>query len=349
MPASEPEIRANMLAGLDELLAKSYNIDMTALLPAVGLPPGLKPDDGIGIPLNSYSRLLELASTQTGDDCLGLRFAGAFPRGGMLALGFLILNAPDLGTCLDCLRRYVRIQCDSIDFHLTEPDGLARLVVECGPGFTAPRKQFLEFVTCLTVIRLGNEFGSGLVPLKAEFEYREPRCGGDYELLFGRNLRFDAPQTALTFRSDVLKSRSPFADDKLFEVLKTVVEAELTALDRKQDVVWQVAEYIVPNLAMRAVNLEAAATATSRSARQLQVDLRRQGTTFDDQVARIRRELAERYLRDSSMPMTEIALMLGFSELSAFTRAARGWFGMPPSQWRQQSRQAPPAPEGHRR
>ena len=66
--------------------------------------------------------------------------------------------------------------------------------------------------------------------------------------------------------------------------------------------------------------------------------MKKHNTTFEDEVGRVRRSLAERYLRDSNMPLTEIALLLGFSELSAFTRAARGWFGMPQQQQRQQQR-----------
>lgn len=336
MRAFEPEIRANMLAGLKELLATSFGLDLGQLLAEVGLPADIEPDAGKSISLNAYSRLLELAAARTGDECFGLRFAGAFPRGGMHALGFLILNAPDLRTCLDCLRRYVRLQCDAVDFKFEEGGGIARLVVQTGPAFIAPRKQFLEFVMSLTVTRLGNEFGTGLVPRRAEFSYREPKCRRDYERLFGDGLRFDAAETALTLRSDVLKKKSNSADDKLFGLLKDLVEREIAELHRRQDVVWRLSEYIVSSLAVRTVSLEGAAAAVGRSPRQLQLDLKRQDTTFADEVSRVRRLLAERYLRDSSLPLTEIALLLGFSELSAFTRAARSWFGKPPSEWRQQ-------------
>ena len=338
MPASEPTIRSNMLAGLEQLLASQYKVRLPDLLPECGIAADLRADPATAIPLNSFARLLDLAAIRTGDECLGLRFARAFPRGGMHALGFLILNAPDLRTCLECLARYVRLQCDAVDFHLTDENGVARFAVECGPAFVAPRKQFLEFVMSLTVVRLGNEFGAGWVPLRAEFSYREPGCGGDYETLFGRHLHFDTRETPLWLRSDVLKSRSEAADVTLFAVLKGIVERELASIEKKQGIIWEIDEYLVSSLALRAVSLESTATKLRRSPRQLQLELKKHNTTFEDEVGRVRRSLAERYLRDSNMPLTEIALLLGFSELSAFTRAARGWFGVPPSQWRQQQR-----------
>lgn len=340
MAASEPEIRANMLAGLGEWLSKSHpTVSLRDLLKAVGLSRDQKPDANAGISLNAYARLLEMAAVETRDDCLGLHFATAFPRGGTRALGYLILNAPDLKTCLDCLCRYVRLQSEAIEFQLTEAQGQARLSLLCSPAFVAPRKQFLEFVMALIVLRLGREFGEGCQPLRAEFEYREPRCGGEYELLFGPDTTFDAPETALSIRSDVLRSRSAQADSQLFDVLREIADAELTRLHRGQDIVWRVDEYLVGTLAMRQASLEGAAAALGCTPRQLQTELKRHQTTFEDALTRTRRALAERYLRDSDLSLTEIALMLGFSELSAFTRAARNWLGMPPSQWRQQVRE----------
>jgi len=50
------------------------------------------------------------------------------------------------------------------------------------------------------------------------------------------------------------------------------------------------------------------------------------------------REIAERLLRESDISLTEISQHLSFSELSAFTRAATRWFGMPPRVYRTEVR-----------
>lgn len=63
----------------------------------------------------------------------------------------------------------------------------------------------------------------------------------------------------------------------------------------------------------------------------LQARLADADTNFEALLVETRRGLAESYLRDTELPLTEIALLLGFSELSAFTRAAHRWFGAPPS------------------
>jgi AraC-like DNA-binding protein len=56
--------------------------------------------------------------------------------------------------------------------------------------------------------------------------------------------------------------------------------------------------------------------------------------TFQDLVTAARQELALHYLQDPDIPLTEIAHCLGYSELSAFSRAFRAWTGMSPQRYR---------------
>ena len=50
-----------------------------------------------------------------------------------------------------------------------------------------------------------------------------------------------------------------------------------------------------------------------------------------------RMQLARQYLNDRALSVAEIAVLLGFSEQSAFTRAFKRWTGLTPLGFRQQS------------
>jgi AraC-like DNA-binding protein len=55
-----------------------------------------------------------------------------------------------------------------------------------------------------------------------------------------------------------------------------------------------------------------------------------------------------RYVAEPHIPLTEIALLLGYSELSAFSRAFHQWAGMSPARYRREcmkrrSAELPPA------
>jgi AraC-like DNA-binding protein len=51
----------------------------------------------------------------------------------------------------------------------------------------------------------------------------------------------------------------------------------------------------------------------------------------------IRKSLAVRYLNDARLSLVEIALLLGYADQSAFSRAFRHWFGQSPLRYRSRS------------
>ncbi|MEQ1715517.1 MAG: helix-turn-helix domain-containing protein, partial [Hyphomicrobium sp.] len=67
----------------------------------------------------------------------------------------------------------------------------------------------------------------------------------------------------------------------------------------------------------------------------LQNRLAQHGTTFEEVLNAARKLRAEHLLKTSDLTLTDIAQQLGFSELSAFTRAGQRWFGCTPSARRQ--------------
>src|SRR5262249_17969884 len=59
--------------------------------------------------------------------------------------------------------------------------------------------------------------------------------------------------------------------------------------------------------------------------------LAREGSSFSDVVETVRRELAERYIKDARRPLAEVSSLLGFSAPSGFSRWYRRQFSDKPS------------------
>nr|WP_231608634.1 helix-turn-helix domain-containing protein [Mycobacterium shottsii] len=74
-------------------------------------------------------------------------------------------------------------------------------------------------------------------------------------------------------------------------------------------------------------------------------DLAAEGTNFNAVVDDVRREMTERYLRDTDMTRTHLARQLGYAEQSVLSRACQRWFGATPAALREKWRRAqlPPA------
>jgi AraC-like DNA-binding protein len=65
--------------------------------------------------------------------------------------------------------------------------------------------------------------------------------------------------------------------------------------------------------------------------RTLQRRLEQEGTTYHDVLESVRRALAELYMNDDSLSFVDIAFLLGYSDLSAFSRAFKRWHGVAPT------------------
>jgi AraC-like DNA-binding protein len=59
-----------------------------------------------------------------------------------------------------------------------------------------------------------------------------------------------------------------------------------------------------------------------------------EGLTFTDLLEALRGDLARRHLADEGLTISQVAWLLGYQEISAFTHAFKRWTGMTPSEAR---------------
>ena len=346
MRGAEPLITTGVLRGLSDRLATypGIDFDLSDLLVQVGLPADLAKSAVSQFSLNRFADLLQLAAARTADECFAMHFAKAFPEGGIGVLGIILQNAPDLRTMVTCLARFTKLGTDALTISLDETDGQPKITWTIGPELTAPHQQLTEFLLVLFVDRVRKFMNFDWRPVKTEFSYPEPNSAGDYEAIFGLDLVFSAPLNRLTIQSASLKRTSENANAYHFKTLTDIAEKELATIAPSSDLRDYLGNYIVENIKLAGVDLEGGARSVKLSTRQLLAELQRRNTSFENEVGLVRKRLATRYLRDTDLSMTEIALLLGYSELSGFTRAAKNWFGRAPSEARLELRGASKAP-----
>ena len=69
--------------------------------------------------------------------------------------------------------------------------------------------------------------------------------------------------------------------------------------------------------------------------RTLQRHLQQAGTSYQEILDQLRRELAEHYLIRSELAVQDIAHYLGFTESRSFHRSFKHWTGMTPGEYRE--------------
>ena len=74
------------------------------------------------------------------------------------------------------------------------------------------------------------------------------------------------------------------------------------------------------------------------SPRTLQRRLKEQGMGFKNLIDDTRRRFAINYMKDRNHSLTQIAFLLGYSEVSAFNRAFKRWTDSTPLRYRRNLR-----------
>ena len=88
---------------------------------------------------------------------------------------------------------------------------------------------------------------------------------------------------------------------------------------------------------------ENVAASLGMSERTLQRRLQSEGSSFRQVLERLRASLAVNYMREPQFRLTDVAEMLGYAELSVFSRGFKRWYGITPQAWRRLPRGERPA------
>ncbi|MFE3634296.1 helix-turn-helix domain-containing protein [Streptomyces sp. NPDC059168] len=142
-----------------------------------------------------------------------------------------------------------------------------------------------------------------------------------------------AGPAAVVFRAQ--DARRPFLTAS--EAMWTFFEGEFRRRSEPQQqasTVEQVRTHLLECLPAAEASIDAVAARMAVSRRTLQRLLAAEGTIFRDVVRDVREELARRYLCDTSVPLSEIAFLLGYGEVTSFIRAFRSWTGSTPQRYR---------------
>ena len=121
----------------------------------------------------------------------------------------------------------------------------------------------------------------------------------------------------------------------MYRQLTEQADKYLRSLYQQDDIAAQLKRKLADLLARGEANADAACRSLRLSRRTLQRRLKAEKTSFQSILREVRAELAVNYLRDARLRILEIAMLLGYSNLSSFTTAFKSWYDLPPAEYRQ--------------
>lgn len=311
-------------------------VDTNELVARCGLDEGQLTDPDSRVPAHAAGRLWLEAVEATGDPGLGLHLAQSRPHGSLGVFDYAIVAASTLGEGWHRLARYFRLVHTNTAIDLEFGDDTATLRHRVLAPILPPRPIAEMVLGSVTVLgRRATQVDWR--PLEVRFAHPRPANIQAHRSLFRCPVVFAAGEDALVVPRSVLDLDNVQADAELASLMRRYADDRLEELPASDDLRGEIRQLALQCLPAAELKAEKVARVLGMSARTLQRRLRDRGTTFQRVVDELRMEMAKAHLADSSLAISEIAYLLGFSEPSAFHRAFRRWTGQSVSAWRQRS------------
>ncbi len=326
-------ILAAAASGVAEFIAGQGG-DAERIFAASGVEAACLDDPLAPLALPAFVAMMEEGARQTGNDNFGLWYGQGFSPEMQGLMGRAVLAAPTVASALQTMAELFPHHQHGTHCRLSAQDGLLRLEYRIMDPSIVHRRQDAELTLgmVLNVCRRG--LGQGWLPERVEFEHLRPEGWQAHERAFGAEACFGQRTNALVFRRAGLDRAMPGADLPAFQAARAAMLALADGDCGPPSLLEQVMSEVRATLHDGPPHIEAVAAALGQPRWTLQRRLGEAGCAFSDVVEQVRRDLAELYLRQPHLPLSEIALALGYSELSAFTRAFTRWHGQPPARLR---------------
>lgn len=318
--------------GIAEML-ETVGLDRHAVFIEAGLDLAVLDDPHGKFATEALSRLWEVAAARSGNPAIGLAMSHIARPASFDVITYAIMSCQNLLAGLERLVRYTRIVSDAVILSLQEDVDGHWLDMEVIGGDRPVPIQRVDFilVTSLTFFRWLT--GQHLNPVAVEWTHRAPADLSAYRDAFQCPLRFNAGFDRMMFSHADLAVPFPTFNPLLVELHDRYAGEYLDRLDHTK-ISHKIRDLVVRHLPDGDPMRADIARAVCMSERTLQRRLQEEGTSYQQLVDDTRHELAQRYLGQSQLSLSQAAYLLGFAEQSAFFRACKRWFDMSPNQYR---------------
>jgi len=313
---------------------------VTAFIDACGADPDLVlgevgfdlrdlEDPQATVPLARYVAMMETAARQSHNPLFGLGFGQQFQPEQLGLIGQLALAAPDIGTGLAAFAHCFSLHQQDTETRLVRDATMLRLEYRIINPEIWSRRQDADLTMGMFVNLLRRALGSHLDVDEVCFEHPQPEQSHAHEAAFGAPVFFNATTNAITFRATNLDRPMPARDPTRFASLAEDLR-RIGGGGRPLDLMPKVMSEIRRCLVNGPPGIDRIADRLRLPRWTLQRRLAEHGVCFSACVDHVRARLSLIYLAEPHISIAAIAELLGYSEVSAFSRACKRLHGAAP-------------------
>jgi AraC-like DNA-binding protein len=268
---------------------------------------------------------------RTGDETFGLHAAQLVGDDSIDIVDCVARASANLGEALGRVIKYERLLHDAYAARLERHGDVSRYIVDfaCEPRMS---HHCFEFIFGACLLRTRQLLARPPTVIEVAFRHGPPSDLSEHQRLLAVPVRFHAEVDEIVFESSSLQIPLARVDSTLSQLLVQQADALLARLPSEMESPWVglVRRDLVAALPHDVPAVSAVARRMGMSERSFQRRLKSEGTSFLALLENTRHTLALQYLEDPSRTLSDVAFLLGFSELAAFVRAFRRWTGSTP-------------------
>lgn len=170
--------------------------------------------------------------------------------------------------------------------------------------------------------------GRNVFPIRVDMVY-PLRKKSEYERIFKSPVKFRTTQNRLIFRKEDLLRDIISHDKSFFAFFNSTLEQKLQRLKKSERLSDQLIQMIMRDFKGKVPPAEIVASQLNMTVRSLQRKLKDEHSTYRDVTQKIKKDLAVSLMAKSKFRVSEIAEILGYSDLSSFSKAFKKWSGQP--------------------
>ena len=322
-------VRVAALTGYLEIVGR-LGLDPLPHLREAGLSRDMLLNPELMIPARAAIRLMESTAEASGCQTLGLRMAACRGLADLGMISLLIAHQPTLRAALDTLARNRHRMNSTLVLSVDEMGEAVVLREDFALDPPVYSRQASDLALGVLARMCGSVLGPDWHPECVCFSYPRPERDFDiYRQLFGCPVHFDSEFNGIVLHPADLDRVNPRAEPAL--ALHATMLIESVMAEERATLTQEVEHAILKLLPSGKVSIKAIPAALGMNLRTLQRGLEADGTSFTEIHDRIRAQLANQHLANRRMRLTDIADLLGYSSLGAFTRWYGQTFGATPS------------------
>lgn len=268
------------------------------------------------------------------DPAIGLKVGNVVHPERLSIVAQTVFQSEDFLQGLQQYVRFSRLVNEVVEVQLQRQQKDSALIFQFEPEWR--HRSEVERTLSSAIAKARYAAGEHLMPKEVHFHHEAPDYAREYESIFRCPVLFSQADDRIVFSDKLLSQKSRTRNPYLLRALTRHAEELLTKLHSPKNVVDAVETYIADNLSQEKLDIESASQQLNMSRHTLYRKLKAHHVSFQSLLENARKNKSLELLEDTSLSLSEVAFMTGFSELSAFSRAFKRWTGETPAVHRKQ-------------